>query len=138
MCKALQLSPLIYPDETDPSSFKTGTGWLKRFKDRHGVRALSIQRELQSAATTSDNPFKENLQKIIEEKGLIMNQVFNCDETGMYWKIMPNNHLFHPSKKKLKVSRRQKIVLYSWHVQMQVDRLSFLLCSFTNHSTHGA
>ena len=39
--KALQLYPRLYPD--NPADFKAGTGWLRRFKDRHGVRCLSLQ-----------------------------------------------------------------------------------------------
>ena len=42
MSKTLQLYPLVYPDDPNPSTFKAGTRWLKRFKDRHGVRALSV------------------------------------------------------------------------------------------------
>ena len=49
MSKSLQLYPLVYPDEPDPSTFKAGTGWLKQFKNRHGVRALSVQGESLSA-----------------------------------------------------------------------------------------
>ena len=49
MSKSLQLYPLVNPDEPDPSTFKAGTGWLKRFKNRHGVRALSVQGESLSA-----------------------------------------------------------------------------------------
>ena len=44
MSKALHMYPLIYKDEEN-TTFKAGTGWLKRFKDRHGVRALAIQGE---------------------------------------------------------------------------------------------
>ncbi len=62
MGKALQLYPLLYPNDPNPSSFKAGTGWLKRFKERHGVRALSVQGESRSAVTASIDPFKENLQ----------------------------------------------------------------------------
>lgn len=53
MGKALQLYPLLYPEDTDPTHFKAGTGWLKRFKERHGIRALSVQGESQSADTES-------------------------------------------------------------------------------------
>ena len=45
IAKALQLFPHIYLDEKDSACFKAGTGWLKRFKDRHGVHCLSIQGE---------------------------------------------------------------------------------------------
>ena len=41
MGKALQLHPLLYP-KAEPGLFKAGTGWLKRFKERHGIRALSV------------------------------------------------------------------------------------------------
>lgn len=67
MSKALQLYPLVYPDDENPCSFKAGTGWLKRFKDRHGVRALSVQGESLSAAVDTVEPFKEKLSKIMEE-----------------------------------------------------------------------
>ena len=77
MAKALQLYPVIYPNDPDPSSFKAGTGWLKRFKNRHGIITLSVQGESESAASESVNPFKEHLQKLIEEKGLSLNQLFN-------------------------------------------------------------
>ena len=60
MGKALQLHPLLYP-EAEPGLFKAGTGWLKRFKERHGIRALSVQGETQSAATESIEPFKAKL-----------------------------------------------------------------------------
>ena len=30
MGKALQFYPLVYPNDPNPSSFKAGTGWLKR------------------------------------------------------------------------------------------------------------
>ena len=117
MGKALQLHPLVYPDDPDPTSFKAGTGWLKRFKDRHGVRALSVQGESQSAATASVDPFKEKLQKIIEEKGLTLNQVFNCDETGLYWKLMPNKTLVTSREKEAKGFKKPK------------DRVTLMACA---------
>ena len=77
MSKALQLYPLVYPDDPDPSTFKAGTGWLiKAIKDRHGVRALSVQGESLSAAADSAEPLKKTLSKIMEEKSLTLNQVF--------------------------------------------------------------
>ena len=69
MTKALQLFPLVYPD-SDPSTFKAGMGWLKRFRHRHGVRALSVQGGSLSGATDTIDSFKKKLAKIMEEKGL--------------------------------------------------------------------
>ena len=35
-------------------------------------------------------PSRKKLAEIMEEKGLALSQVFNCDETGLYWRLMPN------------------------------------------------
>ena len=45
--------------------FKSSTGWLEKFKTRHGIGNLSIQGEKLSAAEETVEPF---LQKLIEEK----------------------------------------------------------------------
>ena len=102
MGKALQLYPHIYSDDSNSNSFKAGTGWLKRFKDRHGIRALSVQGESLSAASTSVDPFRERLQNIIVERGLSIEQLFNCDETVLYWKLMPNKTLVSSREKEAK------------------------------------
>ena len=102
----VQLYPLIYPEDMNPDAFKAGTGWLKRFKDRHGVRALSVQGESLSAAADSVERFKERLRKIMEEKSLTLSQVFNCDETGLYWK--PNKTLVSACEKETKGFKKPK------------------------------
>ena len=66
-------STLQFLQCTSPSSFKAGTGWLKRFKDRYGIHALSIPGESLSAATEGTDCFKDRLSKIIEEKCLTLN-----------------------------------------------------------------
>ena len=101
MSKSLQLYPLVYPDDPDPSAFKAGTGWLKRFKDRHGVRALSVQGKSLSAAADTVEPFKEQLCKLIEDETLTLNQVFNCD--GL---------LMQTATKKVKNQKQTKLTEY--------------------------
>jgi hypothetical protein len=36
---------------------------------------------------------------MIEEEGYHPKQVFNCDETGLFWKKMPNRTYIHKSAK---------------------------------------
>ena len=117
MGKALQLYPLLYTNAADSSHFKAGTGWLKRFKERHGIRALSVQGESQSAVTESIEPFKVKLQEIIEEKGLTLHQVFNCDETGLYWKLMPSKTLVSSREREAKGFKKPK------------DRVTLMACA---------
>ena len=116
MTKALHLFPLVYPD-SEPSTFKAGTGWLKRFRDKHGVRALSVQGESLSGATDTIDPFKKKFAKIMEEKGLSLSQVFNCDETGLYWRLMPNKTLVTGREKEAKGFKKPK------------DRVTLMACA---------
>ena len=64
--------------------FKASTGWLDKFKNRHGIRNLSIQGEKLSAAEETVEPFLQKLNKVIEERGLIPEQIYNADETGLF------------------------------------------------------
>lgn len=111
------LYPLVYLD-SDPNTFKTGTGWFKRFKDiKYGIRALSVQGKSLLAATDTVDPFKEKLAKIMEEKGLTLSQVFNCDETGLYWKLVPNKILVSSREKEAKGLKKSK------------DRVTLMACA---------
>ncbi len=117
MAKATQLYPHIYPDDPDNSKFKGGTGWLKRFRDRHGVRSLSMQGESMSAAIMDVEPFKKKFQELVEESGLSREQVFNCDESGLYWKLMPNKTLVTSREKEAKAFKKPK------------DRVTIMACA---------
>ncbi len=82
MAKATQFYPHIYPDDPDNSKFKGGTGWLKRFRDRHGVRSLSMQGESMSAAIMEVEPFKKKFQELVEESELSREQVWQVGSIG--------------------------------------------------------
>ena len=74
-------------------TFKAPTGWLEKFKNRHGIRNPSIQGEKLSAAVETVGPFLQKLRKVIEEKGLTPEQIYNADETGLLWKCLPDRTL---------------------------------------------
>ena len=46
--------------------------------------------------------------KIVEEKGLTRENVFNCDETGLYWKLMPNKTFVTAGESAAKGSKKPK------------------------------
>ena len=75
-------------ESADHESFKASTGWLDKLKNRHGIRNLSIQGEKLSAAEESVEPFLQKLNKVIKERGLIPEQIYNADETGLLWKCL--------------------------------------------------
>ena len=90
--KAKHFSTQLNTEAAD-REFKASTGWLEKFKTRHGIRNLSIQGEKLSAPEETVEPFLQKLHKVIEEKNLIPEQIYNADETGLLWKCLPQRTL---------------------------------------------
>jgi len=86
--KAKHFSTQLNGESADLESFKASTGWLDKFKNQHGIRNLSIQGEKLSAAEETVEPFLQKLSKVIEERGLIPEQIYKLDETGLLWKCL--------------------------------------------------
>ena len=103
--------------ETADREFKASTGWLEKFKTRHGIRNLSIQGEKLSAAEETVEPFLQKLNKVIEERGLIPEQIYNADETGLLWKCLPQRTLVSCREKSAPGFKKAK------------DRLTVLGCT---------
>ena len=82
----------LYPS-ANPEDFKGSTGWLKRFNERHGRENTALGGESLSADTSSIEPFREELQELIETEGLTKDQIFNADETGLWWRLTPASSL---------------------------------------------
>ena len=77
MAKAALMYRKLHPEDGTCEKFKAG--WLKRFRDRHGVHSLNTQGEFLSADSSSVEPFRERFLKIVADDGLTRDQVFNCD-----------------------------------------------------------
>ena len=88
--KAVQLHKKMYGEE---SSFSGSTGWQWRFCKRHGIRNLSLEGEKLSADTEASGTFITSFNEFVEEHQLTLNQIFNCDETGLNFRLLPNKTL---------------------------------------------
>lgn len=66
--------------------------------------------------TTSAKTFMEEFANFIESKGYILHQVFNCDETDLFWKKMPNTTYITQDERTM-----------PWYKPME-DRVPHLLC----------
>lgn len=88
--KAMQLHGLLKDGD---SEFTASQGWLNRWKERHGVRQLYISGEKLSAAESEVEPFKERLRKFLKKENLTLDQIYNCDETGLNHRMLPKNTL---------------------------------------------
>ena len=72
------------------SSFQASRGWFDKFKIRYNLRNVKLAREAASADVAAATEYPKEVQKLIEEKGYLPEQVFNADETGLFWKKMSN------------------------------------------------
>ena len=84
--KAVQFSKRMHGEEAE---FKGSTGWQWRFCNRHGIRSLSLEGEKLSADKEAADTFVPRFRKMVEEKQLSLDQIFNCDETGLYYRLLP-------------------------------------------------
>ena len=69
------------------SDFHASDGWLFRFRQRHGM----FHGEAGSARQDAVGPFREELNRIINSEGLLLSQVYNFDETALFWRALPTS-----------------------------------------------
>ncbi|KAI5626234.1 hypothetical protein C0J50_14224 [Silurus asotus] len=65
--------------------FVASTGWFQRFKKRFQMHSG----EAASADEEGTCTFVDSLDKLITDEGYLAEQIFNVDETGLFWKRMP-------------------------------------------------
>ena len=75
--------------------FTASTGWFKRYKKRFQLHNVRITGEAASADEEGAKKFIETLDEVIVEEGYLPEQIFNVDETGLFWKRMPERSNIH-------------------------------------------
>ena len=70
-----------------------------------------------SADDSAVEPFRKKLFRIVDEANLLPSQMYNADETGLYWKATPANTQVHRSEKHVAGHKTAK------------DRISVLACA---------
>ncbi|XP_064116376.1 tigger transposable element-derived protein 1-like [Macrobrachium nipponense] len=109
-------------DEDDPTprekrGFVGSKGWFEKFKRRFGLRSVLLYGEAASADQEAALRYVEDeFPKLIKEGGYILEQVFNMDETGLFWKRMPSRTFLYKDEVKKPGSKAHK------------DRVTLLMC----------
>nr|XP_044998554.1 jerky protein homolog [Jaculus jaculus]XP_044998555.1 jerky protein homolog [Jaculus jaculus]XP_044998556.1 jerky protein homolog [Jaculus jaculus]XP_044998557.1 jerky protein homolog [Jaculus jaculus]XP_044998558.1 jerky protein homolog [Jaculus jaculus]XP_044998559.1 jerky protein homolog [Jaculus jaculus] len=73
---------------TEPCVFSGG--WLWRFKARHGIKKLEASSDKQVADHQAAEQFCGFFRSLAAEHGLSPEQVYSADETGLFWRCLPN------------------------------------------------
>ncbi len=111
--KALQLNELMNGDK----SFSASTGWLHRFKNRHGIRQLAVTGERLSSNEAAATEFLNTFADLIAAGNFSPQQIYNADETGLNFKALPRKSL--ASKNEINAPG----------VKISKERLTVLACS---------
>lgn len=91
--KALGLYSLLRRDQQSSSQmkqFQASNGWLQKFVKRNSIKNVKMKGECASADEEAASLYPVEFAKIVEQGGYSPHQVFNADESGLFWKRTPN------------------------------------------------
>lgn len=111
--KAKQFYKGIYGKD----NFEASRGWIANFKCRHGLRAIKICGEKLSNDQTSVAPFIATLKAKVDSLNLTATQVYNADESALFWKMLPEKTMVRFDEKTAPGRKVSK------------ERVTFLACT---------
>ncbi|XP_035209955.1 tigger transposable element-derived protein 1-like [Stegodyphus dumicola] len=100
-------------NQDNEEEFKASRGWFFRFKKRCGIHSVTMHGEAGSADKKEAAKFSINFQKCIKDEGYCPQQVFNADETALFWKRMPSRTFITKEEKKLPGHNRLTLMFSS-------------------------
>ena len=120
----------------EESKFQASSGWQWRFCKWHGIRNLSLQGDKMSADREGGDDFITFFTEFIQEKGFTLDQIFNCDETGLNFLLHPDSTLVTAFEKSADGRKKNKERVM--HVLMPLEQLKCLCSLLVKPSTQGA
>ncbi|KAL4101114.1 hypothetical protein QTP88_021134 [Uroleucon formosanum] len=99
------------------NNFKASSRWLFRFRRRHNITNKKICGESLSADNEAVQPFRKKLNDILKAENILPSQLYNYDETGLYWRALPDSTQASKTDKNTPGRKISK------------DRVSALLCA---------
>ena len=73
----------------DDERLSLSDGWLRCFKERHGLKEWRRHGESGSASQLTVEQERERIQKLISDGGYHPRDVFNMDKTGLFYVFVP-------------------------------------------------
>ncbi|UYV73990.1 JRKL, partial [Cordylochernes scorpioides] len=96
--------------------FSASSGWLTRWKQRYGIREISIQGESLNTDHNAAKEFQTNFKEFITQEDLSPEQIYNADEFGLHCKCLPTQTLAYQNEKQ------------SPGIKMSKERIKILCC----------
>ena len=79
--------------------FRASRGWICNFLKRHSLRALKVCGEKLSNDQSIVNPFFTTFNEKVRQLNLVATQIYNADESALYWKMLPEKTLVRSQEK---------------------------------------
>ena len=76
--------------------FKASNGWFNRLKKKYKISLVATSGESASANKSGAEKFKETINNLTQ--GYSDEEIFNIDETGLFWRAMPDKTLTRSGK----------------------------------------
>uniref|UniRef100_A0A8C3FIA7 HTH CENPB-type domain-containing protein n=1 Tax=Chrysemys picta bellii TaxID=8478 RepID=A0A8C3FIA7_CHRPI len=89
----LQAQVTKFGNLTGNESFQASKEFISHFKKRHHIAQVSITGESRSASESSANAFPVELKSILQNEDYYEEQLYNCDETALSAKLLPDKTL---------------------------------------------
>ncbi|KFM72755.1 Tigger transposable element-derived protein 6, partial [Stegodyphus mimosarum] len=88
----------FFASKLNIKDFKASDGWLQKFKFRNGLSFRKVCGESAAVDTSSANEWKEEKLKLLLSE-YAADDVFNADETALFFKILPERTLAYKGDK---------------------------------------
>ncbi|XP_071053644.1 tigger transposable element-derived protein 1-like [Onthophagus taurus] len=88
-------------DENATDTFNASWGWFRRFKIRANLIKVKLIGEAASTDSNAASEFIATLKAIVHDGNYSPHQIFNVDETGLFWKNMPSNTYITKDEKRM-------------------------------------
>jgi hypothetical protein len=82
---------MVFAELLNTNDFKASDGWLSGFKERHNIKEYIKHGEAGSAPISELPLYREQIKNITSQYQL--SDIFNADETGLFWQLEPSRVL---------------------------------------------
>ena len=82
---------LIMSVEMGLDDFIASNGWLHRWQQRYNIGSNVLSGDRAEVDEETVNDWSKRLPLVCE--GYELNNIFNCDETGLYWRALPSRSM---------------------------------------------